>query len=171
MLTLISIHIHTRTCKVSCRKPLSSHLISYFSQIFSLIRLAQSGGPSKAGSGSQKNYADALAKSILFYDTQRSGRLPADNPIPWRGRHEQSIWNRFFSLSRRPKYMDVKDYKLQRNWQSQHLYMVFKKFIKKRDASGNFNICKSVYRFYTAFYSIISECRKSRDLKRSTPVY
>ncbi|KAK3790035.1 hypothetical protein RRG08_040955 [Elysia crispata] len=43
------------------------------------------GGPSKAGSGSQKNYADALAKSILFYDTQRSGRLPADNPIPWRG--------------------------------------------------------------------------------------
>jgi endoglucanase len=32
-----------------------------------------------------KNYADALGKSILFYDAQRSGKLPANNPIHWRG--------------------------------------------------------------------------------------
>ncbi|CAG5120477.1 unnamed protein product, partial [Candidula unifasciata] len=32
-----------------------------------------------------KNYADALGKSILFYDAQRSGKLPANNPIKWRG--------------------------------------------------------------------------------------
>ncbi|BFZ06316.1 hypothetical protein BsWGS_09355 [Bradybaena similaris] len=32
-----------------------------------------------------KNYHDALGKSILFYDAQRSGKLPANNPIPWRG--------------------------------------------------------------------------------------
>ncbi|CAG5120475.1 unnamed protein product, partial [Candidula unifasciata] len=32
-----------------------------------------------------KDYKDALAKSILFYDAQRSGKLPANNPIPWRG--------------------------------------------------------------------------------------
>jgi hypothetical protein len=32
-----------------------------------------------------KNYATALSKSILFYAAQRSGKLPANNPIPWRG--------------------------------------------------------------------------------------
>ncbi|KAK0059948.1 endoglucanase A [Biomphalaria pfeifferi] len=32
-----------------------------------------------------KDYASALAKSILFYDAQRSGKLPGSNPIHWRG--------------------------------------------------------------------------------------
>uniref|UniRef100_A0A2C9JEE8 Endoglucanase n=1 Tax=Biomphalaria glabrata TaxID=6526 RepID=A0A2C9JEE8_BIOGL len=32
-----------------------------------------------------KNYSSALTKSILFYNAQRSGKLPANNPIPWRG--------------------------------------------------------------------------------------
>jgi endoglucanase len=31
------------------------------------------------------NYAEALQKSILFYEAQRSGKLPADNRISWRG--------------------------------------------------------------------------------------
>jgi hypothetical protein len=35
-------------------------------------------------SGAQK-YATALKLSALFYAAQRSGKLPADNPIPWRG--------------------------------------------------------------------------------------
>merc|ERR1712121_103157 len=45
------------------------------------------GGGSNMGSGSssKKDYGIALAKSILFYDAQRSGKLPANNPIPWRG--------------------------------------------------------------------------------------
>ena len=30
------------------------------------------------------DYADAIRKSILFYEAQRSGRLPANNRIPWR---------------------------------------------------------------------------------------
>jgi len=30
------------------------------------------------------DYADALGKSILFYEAQRSGRLPANNRIDWR---------------------------------------------------------------------------------------
>nr|KAI8728241.1 endoglucanase A-like [Biomphalaria glabrata] len=34
---------------------------------------------------SAKDYASALGKSILFYDAQRSGPLPANNPIHWRG--------------------------------------------------------------------------------------
>ncbi|HEX6469909.1 MAG TPA: glycoside hydrolase family 9 protein [Streptosporangiaceae bacterium] len=31
------------------------------------------------------NYAEALQKAIWFYDAQRSGRLPADNRVSWRG--------------------------------------------------------------------------------------
>ena len=31
------------------------------------------------------NYAEVLQKSILFYEAQRSGKLPANNRIPWRG--------------------------------------------------------------------------------------
>ena len=31
------------------------------------------------------NYAEALQKSYLFYEAQRSGDLPEDNRIPWRG--------------------------------------------------------------------------------------
>ncbi|XP_071109511.1 uncharacterized protein [Haliotis cracherodii] len=30
------------------------------------------------------NYAEVLMKSILFYEAQRSGKLPPDNRIPWR---------------------------------------------------------------------------------------
>ncbi|BFZ22607.1 hypothetical protein BsWGS_25646 [Bradybaena similaris] len=41
--------------------------------------------PSTGGGSVNKNYVDALAKSILFYNAQRSGKLPANNPIPWRG--------------------------------------------------------------------------------------
>lgn len=31
------------------------------------------------------NYADALAKAILFFEGQRSGKLPADQRVEWRG--------------------------------------------------------------------------------------
>jgi endoglucanase len=31
------------------------------------------------------NYNEVLRKSILFYEAQRSGRLPSNNRIPWRG--------------------------------------------------------------------------------------
>ena len=31
------------------------------------------------------NYNDVLRKSILFYEAQRSGKLPENNRIPWRG--------------------------------------------------------------------------------------
>lgn len=31
------------------------------------------------------NYAEVLEKSLLFYEAQRTGYLPADNRIPWRG--------------------------------------------------------------------------------------
>lgn len=56
---------------------------------------APSGGPTSsetvtpgASCGSAKstkyNYGDALGLSILFFDAQRSGKMPASNPIPWR---------------------------------------------------------------------------------------
>ena len=31
------------------------------------------------------NYAEALQKSLLFYEAQRSGDLPASNRLNWRG--------------------------------------------------------------------------------------
>ncbi len=31
------------------------------------------------------NYAEVLEKSLLFYEAQRTGRLPANNRIAWRG--------------------------------------------------------------------------------------
>jgi hypothetical protein len=37
-----------------------------------------------AQSTSQFNYAEALQKSLYFYEAQRSGRLPTDNRVAWR---------------------------------------------------------------------------------------
>ena len=31
------------------------------------------------------NYEEVLTKSLLFYEAERSGKLPANNRIPWRG--------------------------------------------------------------------------------------
>ena len=35
--------------------------------------------------GETQNYGEALRLSLLFYEAQRSGDLPADNRVPWRG--------------------------------------------------------------------------------------
>lgn len=31
------------------------------------------------------NYKDALTKSVIFLEAQRSGKLPPNNRVPWRG--------------------------------------------------------------------------------------
>lgn len=41
--------------------------------------------PSPSPSTGQFNYAEPLQTSFLFYEAQRSGRLPSDNRIDWRG--------------------------------------------------------------------------------------
>ncbi|MGR6542261.1 glycoside hydrolase family 9 protein [Paenibacillus tundrae] len=41
-------------------------------------------GKADAAAGTH-NYAEALQKAIYFYETQRSGKLPADNRVEWRG--------------------------------------------------------------------------------------
>ena len=33
----------------------------------------------------ENDYPRVLELSLLFYEAQRSGKLPADNRIPWRG--------------------------------------------------------------------------------------
>lgn len=38
-----------------------------------------------ASFGLAQNYADVLGRSLLFYEAQRTGVLPANNRIPWRG--------------------------------------------------------------------------------------
>jgi endoglucanase len=42
----------------------------------------QAAAPAAAGG---YNYAEALQDSMLFYESQRSGKLPADNRVTWRG--------------------------------------------------------------------------------------
>lgn len=37
------------------------------------------------GASSSYNYDQVLHLSLLFYEAQRSGHLPADNRIQWRG--------------------------------------------------------------------------------------
>lgn len=37
------------------------------------------------GHASAFNYADALEKSILFFEGQRSGKLPTEQRLTWRG--------------------------------------------------------------------------------------
>jgi hypothetical protein len=39
----------------------------------------------QGGSKMKYDYGKAMSLSILFYDAQRSGRLPDNNPIKWRG--------------------------------------------------------------------------------------
>ncbi len=34
---------------------------------------------------SKYNYSEVIAKSLLFYEAQRSGVLPPNKRIPWRG--------------------------------------------------------------------------------------
>lgn len=38
--------------------------------------------------GAKYNYDDALYKALLFFEAQRSGKLPADKKIDWRGDSE-----------------------------------------------------------------------------------
>lgn len=35
--------------------------------------------------GSESDYAKVLELSLMFYEAQRSGKLPGDNRIRWRG--------------------------------------------------------------------------------------
>lgn len=35
--------------------------------------------------GNEYNYADALDKSLLFFEAQRSGKLPQNQRVKWRG--------------------------------------------------------------------------------------
>lgn len=35
--------------------------------------------------GTNINYKDALTKSLIFLEAQRSGKLPPNNRVPWRG--------------------------------------------------------------------------------------
>ena len=37
------------------------------------------------GTKGNYNYKNAIHASLLFYEAQRSGKLPADNRIHWRG--------------------------------------------------------------------------------------
>ncbi|CAM2006440.1 glycoside hydrolase family 9 protein [Acanthopleuribacter pedis] len=49
------------------------------------LLLFTSAAPALAQGGDTPNYGEALQKSMFFYEAQRSGPLPADNRVSWRG--------------------------------------------------------------------------------------
>ncbi|KAM0822462.1 hypothetical protein ACQ4PT_071473 [Festuca glaucescens] len=51
-----------------------------------LLAASSSADGSKSGSGNNKahNYEEALRKSLLYFEAQRSGRLPHGQRVPWR---------------------------------------------------------------------------------------
>ncbi|RAO14847.1 glycoside hydrolase family 9 protein [Micromonospora noduli] len=51
----------------------------------SLAVTAPPSGPASAAPAATYNYAEALQKSLLFYEAQQSGRLPDWNRVSWRG--------------------------------------------------------------------------------------
>jgi endoglucanase len=50
--------------------------------VASVATTSASAAPAASG---EFNYAEALQESMLFYESQRSGKLPADNRVSWRG--------------------------------------------------------------------------------------
>src|SRR3954465_12577776 len=51
-----------------------------------VVTAASSGVASAAPAATGEfNYAEALQDAMLFYEIQRSGKLPADNRVSWRG--------------------------------------------------------------------------------------
>ncbi|WP_373291209.1 glycoside hydrolase family 9 protein [Paenibacillus marchantiophytorum] len=50
-----------------------------------MLGMGQYASPTAKASVSSYNYAEALQKSIYFFEAQRSGDLPANNRVPWRG--------------------------------------------------------------------------------------
>ena len=56
------------------------------SQVLVLLAVAVSllSGSSYVAAGGHPDYADALAKAILFFQGQRSGQLPPDQAVTWR---------------------------------------------------------------------------------------
>lgn len=58
-----------------------------------------------AAAAGHPDYADALAKSILFFQGQRSGRLPPDQAVKWRsnsGLSDGSAANVLFFMASAP---------------------------------------------------------------------
>ena len=56
---------------------------TYLIAALSLVLLM--GQSAEGQSAETPNYGEALQKSIYFYMQQRSGELPTDNPVIWRG--------------------------------------------------------------------------------------
>ena len=52
--------------------------------VFSVVAVAVQRAPA-VRAAAPFNYGEALQKAIYFYDAQRSGKLPANNRVPWRG--------------------------------------------------------------------------------------
>lgn len=57
----------------------------HISAVIALGAMSQLLSSAQQQTATQFNYAEALQKSLFFYEAQRSGPLPADNRVSWRG--------------------------------------------------------------------------------------
>jgi len=63
----------------------ATFLILSFNHIDYLVCKSLTWESQKSLAEARYNYAEVLQKSIYFYEAQRSGKLPADNRVAWRG--------------------------------------------------------------------------------------
>ena len=59
--------------------------IAVFTALLLFIAASLLAPPAQVPAAPLFNYGEALQKAIYFYEAQRSGRLPADNRVEWRG--------------------------------------------------------------------------------------
>ncbi len=79
-------HTHTHIYMRCAAAPLGTmEIIKIMNWLLLLVSLVLKLQCSNASAASSLNYADALRKSILFFEGQRSGKLPADQQMTWRG--------------------------------------------------------------------------------------
>jgi hypothetical protein len=67
--------------------------------VFALVGLSQAG---------DFDYSEVIEKSLLFYEAQRSGKLPSNNRIPWRG--DSMLTDSDGSIDLSGGYHDAGDY-------------------------------------------------------------
>lgn len=60
-------------------------MLSRFLPAILLVGMAVVPAAASVNAAATFNYGEALQKSVWFYDAQRSGRLPANNRVAWRG--------------------------------------------------------------------------------------
>jgi endoglucanase len=78
-------HSSTAAPRRGTRLKAAAALAGLFAGLVPLFAAVPAHAAPQAPAAGSYNYAEALQDSMLFYESQRSGKLPADNHVSWRG--------------------------------------------------------------------------------------